>query len=325
LVRLSTEPPAHSIYWGSWIDGEVYGREGDAPWDSTTWSLFNANAEREPSLVHFGQPPPWSQAFKEMPLLLTAEGGAVPLMDMNTEGATLEGISQGKYDSNFKEWSSAVAKYGKPFFFRWDWEMNGQWFPWGKEAASRPDHFVKSWQRFHSIAEEAGATNITWVWCPNVLFEGSTSLASLYPGDAYVDWTCMDGYNRGTKLGTGSGDSWKSFSSVFKTTYTELLKLAPSKPIMVGETASTESGGSKATWIEDAFGTQLPSKFPNIKAVAWFNWNISDEKLGGDRWDWQIESSASAESAFANIITSPYYAANDFENLTPLKPIQPLP
>jgi len=88
----------------------------------------------------------------------------------------------------------------------------------------------------------------------------------------------MDGYNRGTKLGGGGGDSWKAFSSVFKATYLELLKLAPSKPIMVGETASTESGGSKANWIEDAFGTQLPSKFPSIKAAAWFNWNIYDEK-----------------------------------------------
>ena len=202
--------------------------------------------------------------------------------------------------------------------------MNGQWFPWGEEAADRPDLFVKSWQRFHSIAEEAGATNITWVWCPNVLFEGSTSLASLYPGDAYVDWTCMDGYNRGTKLGEGSGDSWKSFSSLFKTTYSELLKMAPSKPIMIAETASTESGGSKASWIEDAFGTQLPSKFPSIKAVAWFNWNIEDEKLKVI-WDWQIESSSAAENAFANIISSPYYAANEFESLTPLKPIQPLP
>ncbi len=334
LVRLSIEPPAHSIYWGSWIDGDVYGREGDAPWDATTWTLFNNHATRAPSLVHFGQLPPWLQEFKEQPLSFVINGnntvpeekiagGAIPLMDMSSKEAALEGLSQGKYDPSLKEWASAVAKYGKPFFFRWDWEMNGKWFPWGKEAASDPERYVKVWQRFHAIAEEQGATNITWVWCPNVLFEGSTSLASLYPGDAYVDWTCMDGYNRGTKTGE-TGDAWKSFASIFKTTYLELLKLAPSKPIMVGETASTESGGSKAGWIEDTFGTQLPSKFPSIKAVAWFNWNIYEEK-NKVTWDWPIESSSSAQDAFANIISSPYYAANEFESLTPLKPIQPLP
>jgi len=108
-------------------------------------------------------------------------------MDMSTDGVALEGFSQGKYDATLKEWATDVAAYEKPFFFRWDWEMNGKWFQWGKEAASRPEYFVDSWRRFHSIAEEAGATNITWVWCPNVLFEGSTSLASLYPGDEYVD------------------------------------------------------------------------------------------------------------------------------------------
>lgn len=211
--------------------------------------------------------------------------------------------------------------YGKPFFFRWDWEMNGTWFPWGEQAALNPEQFVKAWRHFHDIAEEKGATNITWVWCPNVLFEGSTSLASLYPGNEYVDWTCMDGYNRGTRL---VGEHWQTFSTIFEKTYNALLSLAPSKPIIIGETASTEVGGSKASWIEDAFGTQLPKNFPSVKAVAWFNWNIYDKKIGTN-WDWPIESSLSSQEAFANIISSPYYAANTFGNLTPLTRIQPLP
>jgi hypothetical protein len=93
---------------------------------------------------------------------------------------------------------------------------------------------------------------------------------------------------------------------------------------MIGETASTEKPGSKANWIEAAFGTSLPNSFPSVKAVAWFNWNIYDEKIGA-RWDWPIESSSSAQTAFANIISSPYYAANEFGSLTPLTRIKPLP
>jgi hypothetical protein len=54
FVRITIEPPAHSIYWGAWMDGEVYTKEGekawgDAPWDQTTWNAFEANAGRAPS------------------------------------------------------------------------------------------------------------------------------------------------------------------------------------------------------------------------------------------------------------------------------------
>ncbi len=34
----------------------------------------------------------------------------------------------------------------------------------------------------------------------------------------------------------------------------------------VAETASSEYGGSKATWIKDMLQTQLPQQFPTIKA-----------------------------------------------------------
>jgi Glycosyl hydrolase family 26 len=323
FVRVTIEPPAHSIYWGAWMDGEVYTKEGektwgDAPWDQTTWNAFEANAGRAPSLVHFGQPPPWTQSFAEEPLSLTAKRGAIPFMDMSSTGASLEELQSGKLDASLREWAVAAKKYEKPFFFRFDWEMNGTWFPWGAEAAKNTGSFKNAWRHFHDIVEEEGATNVTWVWCPNVLFEGSTPLTELYPGDSYVDWTCMDGYNR------GEGKEGVSFSSLFKTTYSELLSIGPSKPIMIGETASTEKPGSKANWIEAAFGTSLPNSFPSVKAVAWFNWNIYDEKTGG-RWDWPIESSKAAQAAFANIISSPYYAANEFGSLTPLTHIKPLP
>jgi beta-mannanase len=163
------------------------------------------------------------------------------------------------------------------------------------------------------IAEEQKATNITWVWCPNVSFKGSTSLGELYPGDAYVDWTCMDGYN-------GGGAGWTSFSGIFSTTYGELLSLAPTKPIMIGETASAEVGGSKAAWIEAGF-SELPSKFPKIKGVNWFNWNIIEE---GVERPWPIETSAASASAFSKAINSGYFAENTFGSLTSLTKIKPI-
>ena len=305
------------VYWGAWMGGNAYGEAyGDAPWDSGTWNLFEEHADKKVSIVHFGQPAPWNQAFAEGPLKLTRERGALPLMDMDPDGVTLAEIASGAKDASFITWAKAVKSYGYPLFFRWAWEMNGTWFQWGSEAAKNPTLYKEAWWHLHKLFEEQGASNITWVWCPNLSFTGSTSLSSLYPGNEYVDWTCLDGYNFGTN--PAQPDSWKSFSTLYTTSYNELLSLAPSKPIMIGEMGSTEYGGSKSSWITDAIGTQIPKNFPSIKAVVWFN------KWDGGR-DWPIETSESAQTAFANAIDSNYYVANEFGSPTKLTKINPLP
>lgn len=320
-----TEPhgpptPDPSVYWGAWIDGDVYGRAADAPWDTTTWDAFEADAGKRVSIVHFGQPAPWLQPFTSGPLAAVRSRGAMSLLDMDPDGATLSDIASGAYDSQLSAWARAAREYGKPFFFRWSWEMNGTWFKWGAEAAADPSAYVAAWRHFHDLAAAQGATNVTWVWCPNTSFKGSTSLGSLYPGDAYVDWTCIDGYNAGTGGGAGATD-WRPFGQIFGGTYDELLALAPQKPVMIGETGSGESGGSKAEWIRDAF-SELPGDFPRIKAILWFNWNIVDS---AGLHSWQIESSPAAQQAFATAISSPVYATDGYGNLPSLQPIAPLP
>ena len=104
---------------------------------------------------------------------------------------------------------------------------------------------------------------------------------------------------------------WKSFAQVFGPTYNHLLQIAPSKPVMLAETSSTEYGGSKASWITDALVTQLPLNFPRVRALVWFNWNT-------DGMDWVIETSSPAQTAFATGIASPHYATNSFGNLNTL-------
>lgn len=314
------------VYWGAWLGGNAYSTGektyGDGPWDSETWNLFEKHAGKKISIEHFGQPAPWNQAFAEGPLNLTRERGAIPMMDMDPDGVTLKAIVEGKKDSDFKTWAKAVKAWGYPMFFRWTWEMNGTWFQWGEEAAANPALYKEAWWHLHDIVEEQGASNVTWVWCPNLTFSGSTSLSSLYPAKEsegkgkYVDWTCLDGYNFGKN--PKKPDSWKSFSTLYTSSYNELLSLAPTKPIMIGEMSSTEYGGSKASWITDAIGTQIPENFPKIKAVVWYN------KWDGEL-DWPIETSSSSESAFASAIASTYYAGNTFGSLPALTKVEPLP
>jgi Ca-dependent carbohydrate-binding module xylan-binding/Glycosyl hydrolase family 26 len=305
------QPPR--IYWGARMDGDVYNRSGDAPWDSGTWNLFEQHARKKVSIVHFGQPAPWNQQFYPSPLQLTYARGAIPLVTMDTHTALLTDIANGAYDESIAAWADGAKAFGKPFFLRWDWEMNGDWYPWGAQARQDPAAYVAAWRHFHDVVTAREATNVTWTWCPNIVFEGSTPLTDLYPGDGYVDWTCMDGYNWGTNPFKPGG--WGSFTEIFQQTYAEIDALAPGKPLMIAETASSEYGGSKSLWISSALGTELPVAFPNIKAFVWFNWNVWE---GGGRLDWPIESSASAQSAFAAAIASPYYTTNTFANLPPL-------
>jgi hypothetical protein len=314
-----------SVYWGAYMDGNdtythVYGgRWRDAPWDARTWHRFEANAGKSVCVVHWGMPAPWRREFSAHlgTFDLVREAGAINAVDISTGGVPLRDIAAGKYDSSIRSWMRKAAEWGHAFFLLLDVEMNGRWLPYspGLNGNTAAD-FVGMWRRIHDIADEAGATNITWVWVPNVdPFNLFTPYEELYPGDAYVDWTGLDGFN--------TGDRWMTFSELYSASYQKLLQLAPSKPIMISQIGSHESGGSKAEWIADSLHTQLPTYFPRVKALLWFNWRIH---RSGVWWPWQIESSSSAQSAFANGIASSYYASRGgFGTLRRGSKIKPLP
>ena len=75
--------------------------------------------------------------------------------------------------------------------------------------------------------------------------------------------------------------------------------------MIIAETGTVEQGGDKADWITDAYNN-LPSTFPDVKAIVWFN-QITQA-------DWRIESSSEANTAFTQAIQQPIYASNTFGN-----------
>jgi beta-mannanase len=134
-----------------------------------------------------------------------------------------------------------------------------------------------------------------------------TDLASLYPGDGYVDWTGLDGYNWGTNPASARG--WRSFDQLFRDTYDEIVEgIAPSKPMMLAEVGSSEHGGSKAEWIRDALA-RVPAEYQQVRAFLWF------DKFD-DNMDWPIETSADATQAFAEQIQQPVYVGAGYGGLS---------
>jgi beta-mannanase len=221
----------------------------------------------------------------------------------------LQDIIRGDHDAYIRQFATDAKAWGLPFLLRIMHEMNGSWgYPWQEtENGNSRGEFVQAWRHIIDIFRSVGVNNASYVWCPNVDYpnSGKPSFASLYPGDDYVDWTCLDGYNWGTNRSSG----WETFDQVYNYSYNEILKVAPAKPMMIGEFGSVEQGGSKANWFTDALSTQIPTRYPRIRAALYFNWQF-------DGVDWRIETTAAAQDAWRRSIASSYYYANQFGSIT---------
>ncbi len=299
---------ASTIYWGVFytgccsIDG-LTSFEADAGKGAAIVNEFQTWGKTD-GAQNFH--PDWMDTFRNH--------GSIPMVSWQPQDATstvndpaysLANIYNGNFDTYITQFATDAKAWGHPFFLRFAHEMNGTWYSWSeKENGNSPGDYIKAWRHVHDIFTQNGVTNATWVWCPNIDSKNQIQIDGLYPGSSYVDWVAMDGYN----FGTVNGNTWQTFSQVFTSTYHHLLNLAPDKPLMIAETASEETGGDKAGWLTDAFGTQIPNNFPKIKAVVVFNKVVT--------YNWPIESSLAAQNAFASAISSSYYVSNQYSTLS---------
>jgi mannan endo-1,4-beta-mannosidase len=312
------------LYWGATIGSHLTGSQ--APWDMTAVTKFEEDAKKSVSLVQFFQPfancassPCSFYSFPTAPLEDIREHGAIPVLSWSSQSIPstteepdfqLSDVIAGNYDEYIRGFAESARSWGHPFFLRFNWEMNGDWFPWSEGVnGNLPGEYVAAWRRVHDIFATVGASNVTWIWCPFVDPKAElTSLGSQYPGDSYVDWSCLDGYNWGRNPVAPKG--WKSFDEQFESTYREVVeRIAPSKPMMIGEVGSSEQGGSKPAWIADALA-KVPSRYQRVRALLWF-----DKFDSG--MDWPIETSAAATDAFAQGIQDPMYVGNRYAEVAP--------
>lgn len=208
----------------------------------------------------------------------------------------LRTIAAGTYDDYIRQYARDSKAWGQPYYLRFAHEMNGDWYPWGRGiSGNTPADYIAAWRHVHDIFREEGATNVRWVWSPNVADANSTPFAQVYPGDNYVDWIGVVGYNWGASY---SWSGWVSFAALFGPSYAQLAALSP-RPIMITEVGCSETGGDKAAWILQGLLNDLPLRFPRVRAVLWFNAN--------QEADWAITTSPSALEAYKRVVSSPLY------------------
>ncbi len=234
------------------------------------------------------------QPFPSSDVAAVHAGGAAALIswepwDWAADGAleqpafALARVAAGAHDDAIVSWltaAGAAAGQGR-VIVRFAPEMNGGWRPWSPGVnGTTPADVVAAWRHVHDIAQRVGASEVEWMWNPNVITPGSTPLWRLYPGGDVVDLVGLDGFNWGT---TRSWSHWESFRTLFEPTVRRIRVLAPDKPWGVAETASASLGGNKRAWTRHAFAQahRLGAQF-----LVWFDfdketdWRLThDERL----------------------------------------------
>jgi len=228
----------------------------DAPFDTTSLDSYSDVSDRTPAIVMWYQP--WAvgmaNRFDGAACASVIQRGAVPLITWepwspspggpsdaaNQPDFALSSINTGRYDGYIRSWAKQIKAFGGPVMLRPLHEMNGNWYPWsGMANGNKPEEYVVAWRHIHDIFAEEGAANVTWVWSINwnsVPIGSRNAYEVYYPGDEYVDWTAISGFNWGTSR---PKYQWMTFDQIYHEplAYLETKR----KPIMLAEIATARS------------------------------------------------------------------------------------
>lgn len=292
-VPTPTVPTAQQIMA---LPGKYYGVSAPGvPWSQSTvdkYTLLDGGVA--PNMAEYFLT--WQQDFDpatvmdayshaELPLLSWEPwaGGSSDLAKATGQPQySLSTITDGAHDAYITKFAEAVRNSKWPIAMRFMHEMNGNWYPWSERVNhNAPGQFVAAWRHVHDIFAKVGATNVIWVWSPNVIrhFE-NISLAELYPGDAYVDWVGVTAYEV----------TEQTTDQLLDPTMNEIRRFTR-KPMLI-----TETGGQpnkfKASWTADML-SWLP-KQPDVVGFVWFEY----DGVTGGRTNWTFEGDPQTLEAF---------------------------
>jgi hypothetical protein len=289
LLGAAAAPAARTSAAGGAIRLGVF--TSGAPQDREALESYAEMVGRRPDIVM------WYRGFGS-PLMTSKEisnlrsTGQTPMVTWEPYVQSLAQIAAGDFDQYLHEAAATARSWGSPLMVRFAHEMNGDWYPWSASGVS-PETYVAAWQHIVTIFRSDGASNVSWVWSPYVEVRGRYPMEPYFPGDAWVDYVGLDGYNWGAPKGR-----WQSLEAVFSDSYAVAAMLSD-RPMILAETASSESGGNKAVWIRTGFMATIPVLFPRVEAVVWFDRARED--------DWRIDSSPSSLDAYRAVVGCSLY------------------
>lgn len=184
------------------------------------------------NLVHVYHP--WDQDFPSPADRTFVHNGKVLLL---TWGGTpdTEKIIAGAYDQLILARARAIKQLHRPILMEFRHEMDRPNLQW---AVHGPADYIKAWDHIRALFTQAGATNVSWVWCPTGYGFQVGRAQAFYPGSNEVDWVCADVYT------VQPHQSLQQAAAPF-------LRWAAhtGKPVIIGEFADNGPASSWASWL----------------------------------------------------------------------------
>jgi beta-mannanase len=262
ISSLKPVTPTTDLTWGVFA--------GSNP---TAIADFEKRVEASPDylayFVHWanggGKLPTWLKTYagdKERTLIIFWEASDFTVGGTDQPEYAYRTILRGDHDAYIRDFARQLKSYADPIILVPFSELNGNWTPWsGTKNGNTPLEAVEAFRYVHGFFDVA----------PNVKFGLALNAASVpntpenahsayYPGDEYVDYVGLDGFNM--------GDPWLSFDQIFGAGLKALLPYK--KPLFIFSFGSAE-GDEKAAWLSDAF-TRM-SSYPTMKGFIYFNQN----------------------------------------------------
>lgn len=230
------------------------------------------------------------------------------ITNANNTFTTYLAILNGSQDAIIDRNAAACKAYGRPMFLTWQMEPENDTGTAGSAA-----NFILAYQRVVNRFRAAGVTNVSWVWVLMDSTHQAGTQEQWYPGDGYVDWIGVDGYNWVDQGGHSA--PWKSFQTIFQPFLNYLV--LKGKPGFIGETATVLDpaiSNRKGLWYDDMVTTLATTAWSPVKALSYFNsqpfntsplWWLDDDASGTspntiDVTHWK----AAAANAMWNVATS---------------------
>lgn len=122
--------------------------------------------------------------------LITWEPWQPPPLGTKDQGApqrrfSNKSIVAGRHDRYIRAYAKSLAKFGRPVYLRLAHEFPGSWYPWSRD----PSNYRAAWRRIHLIMRRSGASNVRFVWSPQIARTTMVADAKPYwPGKNYVDF-----------------------------------------------------------------------------------------------------------------------------------------
>ncbi len=204
--------------------------------------------------------------------------------DLKSDGYTpernaqlLKEIAHGKWDGYFREFARKARDLNVDVYYRFGYEMNGNWFPWSEQ----PRNYIDAWRHAWKIFKKEKAHNVKWVFSPSVVWGQKNfkkDILPYYPGEQYVNIVALDGYNFGDNH--DKYHSWESFYQVYAGSIAGLMSF--NKPMWIAE-IGCPSDPRRQKWLRDFL--EFFDNNSCFEVFFWFNENKAGEpnfRIDGD-------------------------------------------